>query len=480
MKNTALLILLLTISLSTGYAETGDNSITDNDYIYALQDKYREVAQTVLPTVVEINVIEIVRQQIPGQTFSPRDFFGYSWPFVIPDQGNSGENPPEEREFRKQGLGSGVIIRREGKKYFVITNNHVVGNADEISVRLYDGRNFEAKVVGTDNRTDLALVSFESPEVIPVLNTADSEKLMVGDIVFAVGNPLGFESTVTQGIISALGREAQAGSRIADFTEYIQTDASINPGNSGGALVNLKGELVGINTWIASRTGGSDGIGFAIPVNKVRKVTDDFISKGKVEYGWLGVTIGPPPEEGMDLREEAGAFIGNVFLDSPADKNGLKPGDLIIQADGKVIENSNQLQKVIGTLDPGKQVGLKIIRQGNEQNIIVSLSERKSEEEISQEHGLWPGIAVIELNNEIRSRMELDRRIKGVIITHVSEGSSAYSAGLKQGDIITDINGERIRSLKDFYNKLNKKELDSIEYSIYRQGREDLTATVRK
>ncbi|OQY32958.1 MAG: hypothetical protein B6241_09370 [Spirochaetaceae bacterium 4572_59] len=478
MKNISLLLALffiLPFGSLDAQAEIHTEIDSTDSYIYALQDKYREVAKSVLPAVVEINVIEIIRQRIPQRTVSPWDFFG------IPDpaQENGRENQPEEREFIKQGLGSGVIIRREGRKYYVITNNHVVGNADEISVRFHDGRDFEAKVVGTDDRTDLALVTFESRESLSVIETADSDRLMVGDIVFAVGNPLGFESTVTQGIISALGREAQSGSQIADFTEYIQTDAAINPGNSGGALVNLKGELIGINTWIASRTGGSDGIGFAIPVNRVNKATEDFISKGKVEYGWLGVTIGAPPEEGMDFDGETGAFVGNLFLGSPAERDGLKPGDLIIEVDNRKIEDNGQLQRIIGTMAPGREIRLKVIRNGRVSNINVKLGERKPEEEIARDGGLWPGISVVELNSDIRDKLELPRRLKGVVIAYVSDGSSSSSAGLRPGDVITRINGDRIDSFEDFYGKINEEGNKEISFRIYRDGQEALLGIVR-
>jgi serine protease Do len=476
MKNISLLLALFFIMPSGGlnlYAQNPASMDSADAYIYALQDKYREVAATVLPAVVEINVTEIIKQQIPGQTFSPWEFFGF------PEQGN-GEGPQSrEREFKKQGLGSGVIVRRDGKKYYVITNNHVVGNADEISVRLNDGRDFEAKVVGTDSRTDLALIIIESRESLPIIGTADSDRLMVGDIVFAVGNPLGFESTVTQGIISALGRKAQAGSQIADFTEYIQTDAAINPGNSGGALVNLKGELIGINTWIASRTGGSDGIGFAIPVNRVNKAVDDFITKGKIEYGWLGVTIGIPPEEGMDFEGNTGAFIGNLFTGSPADKDGLQPGDLIIEVNSNKIEDSSQLQRIIGTIAPGKNVRMKVIRNGREETLVVTLEERQKEEEIGNDSSLWPGISVVELNSDIRDQLELPRRLDGVVIAYVSEGSSSSSAGLRPGDVITKVNGNRIGSLGDFYKKINDVENEEISFRIYRDGQEAILGIVR-
>jgi serine protease Do len=473
-----LVVLITSLGFTGLFADDSDRLNTSDTAIYALQNKFREVAQTSLPAVVEINVVEIIKQSTTGSPFAPWGLFGDSWPFRMPNQNNNGDEAPEEREFRKQGLGSGVLVRRDGRKYYAVTNNHVVGNADEISVKLYDGRSFEAKVVGTDSRTDLALLTFDSREELPLMDIADSENLMVGDIVFAVGNPLGFESTVTQGIISALGRHAEAGSSIADFTDYIQTDASINPGNSGGALVNLEGELIGINTWIASRTGGSDGIGFAIPVNTVNKAVNDFITKGRIEYGWLGVTIGNPPEEGMDFDDLSGAFVSNIFAGSPADKGGLVPGDLIISVDGEKVENSDQLQRMIGTLPPGRSIGVDIIRLGEEQSLTIRLDARKSEEEISEDGGLWPGITVIPIDNRIRMQLDLSVLTRGVVVAYVSEGSSSAAAGIQQGDVITRINNKRISNLEDFYEKLNSED-EEISFRILRDGKEILLGIVK-
>ncbi|MBN2655666.1 MAG: Do family serine endopeptidase [Spirochaetales bacterium] len=485
MKKTSkfsLILIMALIGWSSLYGENPGSSSANDSYIYAMQDKFREVARTTLPAVIEINVTEIVKQTIPGQAF-PWNFFGDSWPFALPDQNNNnnGNNQapqPQEREFRKEGLGSGVLVRQDGRKYYAVTNNHVVGEADEISVKLYDGRTFDATVVGTDSRTDLALITFESREALPLMTLADSEQLMVGDIVFAVGNPLGFESTVTQGIISALGRKAQEGSTIADFTDYIQTDAAINPGNSGGALVNLKGQLIGINTWIASGSGGSVGLGFAIPVNTVKRVVDDFISKGRVEYGWLGVTIGNPPAEGIDLNGETGAFTGNIFAGSPAEKGGLLPGDLITAVDGQKVDSSDQLQRLIGTLPPGREISLDIIRLGRKQNLRIRLDARKTEEEIGRDGGLWPGISVISLTDELRDQLDVAGRTKGVVVAYVAEGSSSAAAGIRQGDIVTRVNSTRIGDLTDFYKALND-EGDEINFRILREGKEILLGIVK-
>jgi len=291
----SLMILVLFLvscsqAYSTGQREREDETTLTSQPVKAealvptleqIQYSFREVAQEALPVVVEINTIDVITQRIP-RTQSPWDFFfGPS-----PDRGDS-----EEREFRQPGLGSGVIVHRTNGKIYVLTNNHVAGEAEEISISLHDGREFKGKLVGTDPRRDLAVVMFETREEIPIASLGDSNTLEVGDLVLAVGNPFGFESTITMGIISAVGREADLGTSVASLTDYIQTDASINPGNSGGALVNLRGEVVGINTWIASRTGSSAGLGFAVPINTAKKTVDEILTKGRVEYGWLGVQI---------------------------------------------------------------------------------------------------------------------------------------------------------------------------------------------
>ncbi len=275
-----------------------------------LQYSFRSIASSVLPVVVQINVVEVITQQTP-EGVSPWDFFFKPGP-------NSPEGEtPQQKEFRRPGLGSGVIVRKDGKKVYVLTNNHVVGEADEISVMLHDQRTFKGKLVGKDERKDLALVVFETKDDVPVAVLGDSDSLQVGDWAVAVGNPLGLESTVTVGIISALGRRGGPGSNISDF---IQTDAAINPGNSGGALVNIRGEVIGINTWIASTTGTYIGFGFAIPINNAKKDIEDFIKHGAVQYGWLGVSIRDPlpsMRSEMMLEDINGGMAINVYKGSP-------------------------------------------------------------------------------------------------------------------------------------------------------------------
>ena len=484
LKKTFLILHIIAFGFFSTFNLFSDEIINNStNLIYALQTQYRLVAEKVLPSVVEINVVEVIRQQVNPSFSSPWDLFGDAWPF---QQAPENKEAPQEREFRQQGLGSGVIIRERGNTHYIITNNHVVGNADEISIKLYDGREFDAEIIGTDGRTDLALISFESDDNIPVLRLGDSDRLNVGDFVFAVGNPLGFESSVTQGIVSALGRKAQEGSQIANFTDYIQTDAAINPGNSGGALVNLDGDLIGINTWIASNTGGSDGLGFAIPVNNAKKAINDFIEKGEIIYGWLGVSISDITginnetlAEDLKISNKSGSLVLNVYTDSPAFKGGLLPGDFIIKVDNTGIENSNQLTNYIGNIDPGTTKRFTVLRYGREENLTIKLDARDTEQKIQENNNLWPGMIVNSLSQDIREQIEIPDNIKGIIIGAVIPGTASDTAGLKAGDVITKVNNKRVDSVLDFYKEFNSDENDEVPFRVYRDGREILIGLVR-
>lgn len=424
---------------------------------------FREVANSVLPTVVEINTVEVVRRSTP-RFRSPFDFF-------------FGPEPQrEEREFRRPGLGSGVIVRQDGNTVYVLTNNHVVGDATEISLRLYDEREFEAELVGKDARTDLALVRFATREDVPVATLGNSDELFVGDWVLAIGNPLGFESTVTAGIVSAVGRSPQPGSPIAGFTDYIQTDASINPGNSGGALVNLAGEVVGINTWIASRSGGSVGLGFAIPANNARRAVEDFITEGRIVYGWLGVSIEDPTDtrlpgvaDALGIEEREGALVLNVHQDSPAAAAGLRPGDFIVSVDGETVADTRELTRIVGTLPPGRRTEFRAIRGGSERRFTVRLEQRGTEEEISGAEDLWPGLAPIGLTEDIREQREVPPGTDGVVVAVVVADTPADAAGLRRGDILTQVNGTDVTDAGEFYAALNAGRGD-VSLRVFREG----------
>ena len=423
----------------------------------AMQYSFREVAAKVLPVVVEIDVVDIVEQDVPR---SPFDFF-----FGPRDRG--GDSP---REFRSQGLGSGVIVRRNGKQVYILTNNHVVGEAEEIKIILNDKREFQGRLVGGDSRKDLALVVFETGEDVPVAELGDSDTLQVGDWALAVGNPLGLDSTITAGIISALGRRGGPGENISEF---IQTDAAISPGNSGGALVNLWGQVIGINTWIASNTGANQGYGFAIPVNSARKAIEDFIELGHVQYAWLGVQIQTPNEEiakDLGISGKRGALVSQVFRGAPADKGGILPGDLIISLNGRRIGDHLELTDRLGDQPAGLPSRFLLIRQGKEVELGIRLAVRDDERAIAaQNKNLWPGMAVFPMNQDLRKELGV-KSSAGVVIYDVLDATPAHTSGFKPQDVLIGINGRAVGSLKDFYAALAAG--GKLVFTVEREGAE--------
>ncbi|GAB4365397.1 MAG: Do family serine endopeptidase [Spirochaetales bacterium] len=429
--------------------------------LQSLQGSFRTVAADVLPVVVMINVVEVQKQTAPDAQNLP--WFYYF--FGDPDKEN--QSP---REFRNRGLGSGIIVRREKETYYVLTNNHVIGNAEEINVRLHDQREYAATLVGRDERKDIAVISFKGDPDIPLAKLGDSSSLQVGDWVLAVGNPFGLESTVTAGIVSALGRKGGPEGNISDF---IQTDAAINQGNSGGALVNLAGEVVGMNTWITSPTGGSIGLGFAIPINNVKKALDELIEKGSVQYGWLGVSIGGIGKEGagdMGLPSTQGAFVYHVFKGSPADKAGILPGDFIVQMNGDPIKSSDDLVLKVGDLPIGKEAEFVLVRLGTQMTLRVLITVRGTQQTISeQSRNLWPGFTVVPLTEEIRKDLDIQSK-EGVLVQSVEPRTPGALAGLKSGDIILEMNGTKIDSLKEFYIQLNDRTREKIDFVFERDG----------
>lgn len=456
-----------TVSQTSSQGDTELSASEAREQAVGFQQVFRDVASKVSQVVVEVNVVDVVNMEQPQ---SPFDFF------FSPDR----EPDQEGREYRRQGLGSGVIVRREGTTTYVLTNTHVVSDVDEVSVVLYDDREFDAEIVGTDSRLDLALLSFEAEGDIPVATFGDSNELQVGDWVVAVGNPLGFESTVTTGIVSALGRSApqQRGAQVSNLTDFIQTDAAINPGNSGGALANLDGEIVGINTWIASRSGGNVGIGFAIPANNAKKAVSDFVEEGQVVYGWLGVSIGdanpqayPNIREDLGLGDESGAMVLNVYRDSPADNGGILPGDFILSANGTNIENANELTRVVGNLTPGQTMDFELIRYGERRSVSVDITRRRAEDELQQQQNrVWPGIYITNITERLRERLELSGNREGVIVRAAIEGSPAAQSGVRQGDVITEVNGQSVESMREFYEAFNEGGGRSSEVTILRRG----------
>ncbi|MDZ7792185.1 MAG: Do family serine endopeptidase [Spirochaetia bacterium] len=431
----------------------------------SVPNSFNEVAEKALPSVVELRVIDVVEQQVPQQ-------LGFPWNFMMPE-GQSGDNQSNEdqqREFKRRGLGSGVIVEKRSNNYYVLTNNHVVGKADEINVILTSGKQYKATIVGKDPRKDLALVKVQTEDSLPVAQLGNSDRVKVGNWVLAVGSPFGFVSSVTAGIVSAKGRSGPAN----NISEFIQTDAAINRGNSGGALVNMQGEVIGINTWIAAPSGGSVGLGFAVPINTAKQTIEQLISTGKVEYGWLGVSIAGMTEslaEKMNLPTQKGAFVHNVYLDSPAAKGGLMPGDFITEVDGRKIENREELVRAVGQLRAGKQVEFTLFRYGEERSVTVEIGERADAETIQkQQNKLWPGMIVVPLNEQATQELNLNSSTEGVLVANVEKQSKAFIGGLRPYDVITEINGQKITSIIDFYKAVNASSTNEFKIGFIREG----------
>lgn len=392
---------------------------------------FAPIVQSVAPSVVSIHTSKTVR--------TPRglgDFFG------APGPGGAG------REMER-GLGSGVIVSEDG---FILTNRHVVDAADEITVHLGDQREFKAKKIGADPGTDIAVLKIDA-KGLPVLPFADSEKARVGDVVLAVGNPFGLTQTVTMGIISGLGR---GGMGIVDYENFIQTDASINPGNSGGALVDMSSHLVGINTAIFSRTGGNQGIGFAVPSDLAMDVLKSIREHGRVIRGYLGTMIQPvTPElaQAFKLKEPTGALVADVAPGSPADKAGLQQGDVISAINGKKVDGPRELRLRVGAMPPGTKATLKVLRNDQEKELTVELGELPDKESAIAPSGTNPGassllegLKVTDLDDDSRQALRAPATLKGALITEIDPEGEAYRAGLRQGYVIVEINRQPVQS----------------------------------
>lgn len=457
---------------STAYAES--SAIVPSEslkIVEALQNSFRAISDGVLPSVVEVDVTETKTVQTIDPFDDIRRYF-----FGVPDDNNDNKKG-RTREYEQKGLGSGVIVRRTGDTLYVLTNNHVAGEATKISVKLNDGREFDGKLVGADARMDVALVSFESKDKsIPVAILGDSDLVKTGDICLAMGAPLGYSQSVTQGIVSAKGR---SGSGIGNINDFIQTDAAINQGNSGGPLVNIYGEIIGINTWIASQSGGSQGLGFSIPINNIKGAIDSFISSGKVVYGWLGVSLMPASndyKEALGVNDKDGALAAQVFIGSPAQKGGMRPGDYIISVGGHKIKDVYQVQREVGRLEAGKTVDFVVVRDGKEVTLSVKIEERT--EKVSSDSGkLWPGFIAAPITEDIKKQFELDTD-KGVLVTNVLAKSPASALRLQQGDVITAVNGKSVKNLKEFYAELSKVE-KSVNFDVYSNGGTITTGTYK-
>lgn len=409
-------------------------------------DAIVNVADQAIPTVVTIRVTERVEVRTPFSRF-----FG---------------QPGEGQERLRRGLGSGVIVSQDG---YILTNNHVVEGADEIEVSMHNGIQFTGKVVGTDPRTDIAVVKIDAEEKLPVIEIGNSDATRIGEMVLAIGSPLGEDlaHSVSMGIISAKERAIGILGENAGYENFLQTDAAINPGNSGGALINMDGELIGINSAIASRSGGNDGIGFAVPSNLAKSVMESLIEDGKVERGYLGITFGGevdrPMAKALGLNRSQGVIVGEVEEGGPADQAGLQQGDVILSLNGNPVDNWIKFRTSIAITKPNTEVTLGINRNGTEKDVIVTLGKldtgelaASTQQESDRDLENRLGFGVRNLTPEIASQLELSQDQKGVVVTSISESSNAYRQGLRRGAVITSVARNKVENISDFRNTLQK------------------------
>ncbi len=388
----------------------------------------------------------------------------------------------QEQEFSRQGLGSGVIVSEDG---YILTNNHVIENADEITVRLFDDEELDAEIVGTDPASDIAVLKVDTGNELPAISLGDSENIRVGEMVLAIGSPLGqqFAHSVSMGIVSASGRSSLG---LNSYENYIQTDAAINPGNSGGALINLDGELIGINTAIASRTGGYQGLGFAIPVNMARNVMEALITEGRVARGYLGITFGGEVDRTMaralGLENARGIVVGDVMSDGPAGEAGLKEGDVILELNGQRVQSWMDFRVKIGNRKPGDEITLGVFRDGERMDFDIELGELETEEMASnniQNEDMdnlreTLGFSVEDLSDNIRRQLDLGEGVNGVIVSNISQASQAYRQGLQRGDVITRVGDEEVSTPNEFYSAIQSyinDETEAVLLRVNRQGR---------
>jgi serine protease Do len=428
---------------------------------------FAPIVKQVLPNVVNISSSKVVRtpNQSEGMPADPffQQFFGKRF----------GPGPEVPKQRREQSLGSGVIVSSEG---YVLTNNHVVEGATDVKVTLSDKRELKAQIIGTDAKTDVAVLKLEGSN-FPAITLGDSSKVQVGDYALAIGDPFGVGQTVTMGIVSAKGRSNLG---IEDYEDFIQTDAPINPGNSGGALVNDRGELVGINTAILSHgSGGNEGIGFAIPVNLAREVMNQIMDHGKVTRGYLGIVIQPitpAMSKALGQSEPQGVLVGDVSPKGPAQASGVERGDVILDLNGKATNDSNELRNTIAMLQPGETVTLKVSRNGSTHDISVKLGELpSSKEEAQNEHGgaskdALEGVSVENLDAETAKELGLPVSTKGVVVTDIDPSSPKADSGLRKGDVIQEVNHQPVHDVAEFEQALHKTGKENALLLVNRGG----------
>ncbi|MEC4676559.1 MAG: DegQ family serine endoprotease [Nitrospirota bacterium] len=474
-RNLMIMLILVTAGIIIGFILTADLGIQQVNYaqetnissdakkfLGKFSEYLSEVSEAVKPSVVNISTTTTITMR--------RDPFGdfFDDPFFRRFFGEQFNHQDRKRKYKSSALGSGVIVTEDG---YILTNNHVIKDADDIKVILYGKREFKGRVIGTDPKSDLAVIKIDA-KGLPAIKIGDSDELKAGKMVIAIGNPFALSHTITMGIVSAVGRSNVG---IADYENFIQTDAAINPGNSGGALVNTDGELIGINTAIFSRSGGYMGIGFAIPSSMAKSVMDSIIKHGKVIRGWLGVSIQdmtPDLAEKFGIKEETGALVTDVADDSPAAKAGFKRGDLITEYDGKQVDDPSVLRNMVAGTLPDKKVKVKIIREGKEKTLVVTIGRLSGTVTASEsEYGnAMRGVQVQDINPEIRMSLDIPKKVEGVVVTSVEMDSPAVRV-LKQNDVIQEINKKAIRTTSDYEKVVSKiGPDDSLLILVYRAG----------
>jgi serine protease Do len=420
---------------------------------------FAPVVKGVLPDVVNISTSKVVKASQQDQSEMPDGMPPFFQQFFGQQFGpNSQNHMPHPRDQREDSLGSGVMVSPDG---YILTNNHVIDGATDVRVTLADKRQLKAKVVGADPKTDIAVLKVEGSD-FPAITIGDSSKVQVGDYALAIGDPFGVGQTVTMGIISAMNRGNLG---IEDYEDFIQTDAPINPGNSGGALINDRGELVGINTAILSHgSGGNEGIGFAIPINMARSVMSQILDHGKVTRAYLGIMvqdITPGISKAMNLKEMKGVLVGDVSPTGPAQKSGVQRGDVILELNGKPMENSRELRNTISMMDPTATVKLKLLRNGTPTDVSVKLGEMPTDKELAKtdegpSHKSLDGVTVENLDAQSARQLGLPASTSGVVVTDINPSSPLAASGLRAGDVIQEVNHQPVKNVAQLEEAVRK------------------------